>query len=102
MENLQEDSLIAQRVVYDAVQSAGGLTSAKIDKPLLSYVCGSHSRYEEALKKKREAGVEEGRQRAAKKKADAEIKELEAKHANILLTASSIERDIAELKRHSK
>ena len=102
VENLHEESLIAQRIVYDAVQSAGGLTSVKIDKPLLSYVRGSFARYDEALKRKREAGIEEDKRRASKTKADAEIKELEAKKAKMLESALIIERDIAELKRLSK
>ena len=38
VENLHEESLVAQRVVYDAIQSAGGIKSIQIDRSLLSFV----------------------------------------------------------------
>ena len=53
MENLHEQSLVAQRQVYDAVLAAGGVTAVEVDKSLLQFVRSSHSRYLECLRKKR-------------------------------------------------
>ena len=38
VENLLEESLSAQRTVYDSVQAAGGLTGVNIDKSTLQFV----------------------------------------------------------------
>lgn len=35
VENLLEESLVAQRTVYDAINAAGGVTEVKIDKSLI-------------------------------------------------------------------
>lgn len=37
VENLQEESLVAQRTVYDSVQAAGSLTLVDIDKSMLQF-----------------------------------------------------------------
>jgi hypothetical protein len=52
VENLQEQSLVAQRSVYDCIKEAGDVLSVDINKTMLQYVRGSRSRYEEALEKK--------------------------------------------------
>jgi hypothetical protein len=105
VENLHEESLVAQRTVYDAVQSAGGLSSVQIDKTLLSFVRGSHARYLQALERKRQSAVEHDKQVAIKRKADSEIKQLEIKKNKVLqsaaIEAKTIETEIAELKRKS-
>jgi hypothetical protein len=106
VENLHEESLVAQRTVYDAVQSAGGVSSIQIDKTLLSFVRGSHARYLQALERKRQSAVEHDKQVAFKRKADSEIKLLEIKKNKVLqsaaIEAKTIETEIAELKRKSK
>ena len=37
LENLQEESLVTQRTVYDSVQAAGSLTLVDIDKSMLQF-----------------------------------------------------------------
>ena len=106
VENVQNESLVAQRIVYDAVHCAGGITSVHIDKPLLSFVRGSHARYLQALEQKRQTSSAYDQQQALKRKAAAEIKQLEMKKSKVLKAAASeaktIETEIAELKKHSK
>src|SRR5215469_13715868 len=106
VENLHEESPVAQRTVYEAVQSAGGISSQQIDKDLLAYVRGSHGRYVEALDRKRKTAAEADKQAAAKRKAGAEIKQLEVKKSNIMKTATSeaqkIDSEIADLLKKSK
>jgi len=53
VENLQEESLVAQRTVYDSVQAAGSLTLVDIDKSMLQFVRRSHRMYQDALECKR-------------------------------------------------
>ena len=53
VENLHEESLVAQRQVYDAVLAAGGVAAVEIEKSMLQHVRGAHSRYQECLRKKR-------------------------------------------------
>lgn len=103
VENLHEDSLVAQRIVYDGVQSAGGVTSVNIDNAMLSYVRGSHARYQEALKRKREAESELDKQQAGQKRAAEHIKLLTAKKAKLVQDTTAethkLDMEIAELKR---
>jgi len=56
--NLLEDSLVAQRIVYDSVQDAGGITSVNIDKSMLQFMRGARSRYQDALERKRQAAYD--------------------------------------------
>ena len=49
VENLQEDSLVAQRTVYDAVKACDGMAAVDISKAMLQYVRGSNARYNDAL-----------------------------------------------------
>jgi hypothetical protein len=105
VENLQDESLVAQRIVYDAVQCAGGITSVHIDKALLSFVRGSHARYLLALDQKRQTSSEYNKQQALKRKAAAEINQLEMKKAKVLKAAASeakaTDTEISVLKKHS-
>lgn len=106
VENLHEESLVAQRVVYDAVQSAGGISSVQLEKDLLTFVRGSNSRYLEALERKRNAALETDKHLAAKKRAVSDIRALEIKKAKLVdsVTASNtevteIDNEIANLKK---
>lgn len=51
--NLREESLIAQRAIYDAIKLRGGTQNLDFDKGLLTYVRKSHQRYQEVLKNKK-------------------------------------------------
>lgn len=84
VENLHNDSLIAQRIVYDAVLAVGGVSSVKISKQMIQSVRNASSRRVEASKKR----VLEVETESRKRKLIADdIKELEAKKARIEQTA---------------
>jgi len=53
VENLHEDSLVGQSVVYDDILNAGGVMAVIINKRMLQYVRSARSRWEKALKVKR-------------------------------------------------
>jgi len=55
IENIHEDSLVAQRIVYDSVQDAGGILSVNIDKSMLQCMRGARGRYQDALELKRQS-----------------------------------------------
>jgi len=103
VENLHEDSLVAQRTVYDSLQSAVCLTSVPIDNSMLSYVRGSHARYLLAMEEKRKTMSELEKQKASKKRAADAIKDLQAKKAKLVQDASveakKMDMEIAELKK---
>ena len=62
VENLQERSFIAQRLVQDHVQSVGGVLAVSINKPLLLSAAGARQKYlsylDEQKRKKTSEGVE--------------------------------------------
>ncbi|KAH8010092.1 hypothetical protein HPB51_024767 [Rhipicephalus microplus] len=93
VENLKEDSLIAQRLVHDAVLAAGGVEKVLITDKMLQMVRNSYSVFREELqKKKAERRVESGVQKN-KKRVAALVKELEEKKRRLLsdsLTEASL------------
>jgi len=103
VENLLEESLVAQRQVYDAVLAAGGVAAVEINKSMLQFVRGSHSRYEDCLQRKRRSQDVETRKDADRKRAAEQIKQLKLKKAKIAESVAteskSIDRDIADLER---
>ena len=52
VENLKEESLIAQCRVCDSIVASGGVLNINITSGMLTYVRQSHSRYQECLKQK--------------------------------------------------
>lgn len=76
VENLQEESLVAQRTVYVSVQASGGLRGVNIDKPVLQLVRGAHRRCQETLECTQKAASEEDKKVAARRKATEEIKSM--------------------------
>ena len=54
VENLKEESLIAQRRVCGSVVASGGVLNVNITSEMLNYAREFHSRYQECLKQKRE------------------------------------------------
>ena len=101
VENMHEESIIAQRVVYDTIQAVGGVLSVDSNTSLLMSVRASRSRYEEALRKKREASAIETKKREEKKRASDHIKLLKANKAKltaaVALDLKAIDSNIAEL-----
>ena len=83
VENLKEESLIAQRRVYDSVVASGGVLNVNITSGMLTYARQSHSRYQECLKQKREKATNEEKKAKEKKRAAEQIKVLEEKRSKI-------------------
>lgn len=84
VENLLEESLIGQRVVYDAVSSAGGVEAVDIPKAMIHAVRNASAKRVEAEKKKVQ---EEDAAENKRKHIAGEIKVLEAKKARIVQTS---------------
>ena len=105
IENLAESSLVAQRMVYDSVKYAGGVSEVTIDKSMLQYVRGARSRYEQALQDAKAAEVADIAESARKRKIATEIKHLQAKKTKLANEAASavksIDEEIKELKKQT-
>lgn len=103
VENLLEESLVGQRIVYDSVQKSGGVLSVNIDKRMLQFVRAARSRWEEALKKRTTAEDNRKSAVAQKRKAAQDIKVLETKKAKLVseAAAAQIDKEIDQLK-HKK
>ena len=59
MENLQEDSLMAQQTVYDAVKDCHGMAAVDITKAVLQCIHGTMASYKDALERKRKVAAAE-------------------------------------------
>lgn len=77
VENLHEDSLIAQRTVENAIKYYGGVQNIPISQKMLLNIRGAHKRYENHLEDARKTQKESEKQRAEKRKLSSEIKKLE-------------------------
>ena len=88
VENLYEDSLVAQRMVYDAVHTAGRLATLKIDKSMLQYVWDANSIFKQALELKRNSVSEVDRQTALKRKAPEQIEGFQEKKSSLMESAA--------------
>src|SRR6266516_3466585 len=76
VENLHEESVVAQRQVYDAVHDAGGIAGINVNKSMLQFVRGARSRYEQCLELKRRDTADNVRKAADRRRAAEEIKVL--------------------------
>ena len=89
VENLKHESLIAQRVIYDAVTDAGGLIPTfNISKSMVQSMRSAYSRYKEALDEQKKKIYDRDKVMAEKKKAKIMTQELEAKKRRILTQTS--------------
>jgi len=106
VENMHEDSLIAQRTVYDAVKACGGMMSVNISRAMLQYVRGSNARYKEALERKKKEAAEETQRDAEKRRAKKDIDNLKAKRdkpaKENAVECRKIDSEIAELEKRHK
>nr|CAD7586893.1 unnamed protein product [Timema genevievae] len=84
VENLHEDSLIAQRVTYDAVAAARGLRNMTISKKMIHAVRNALGIRKEVLEKKKKIDVDSSQKR---KTASEEIRKLEVKRRTVLQKA---------------
>lgn len=102
VENLKEDSLVAQRVVHDAVLAAGGIAQVDITDRMVKTVRSAYSVYREQLQTKKRERDETTELEKKKKRAAALIKELQEKKQRLLseaqLEASILQDEINSLK----
>ena len=68
VENLKEESLIAQRRVYDSIVASGGVLNVNITSGMPTYARQSHSHYQECLEQKREKSTNEEKKGQREKK----------------------------------
>lgn len=84
VENQLAKSLVAQRQVYDAIQSLGGLDNIIIDKEMLHKARNARSLYNEALEEIRKEKQIKVNENSNKKKLIDEIDELKNKRLKVI------------------
>lgn len=99
--NLQEESLIAQRHVWSAINKVGGISNIDISKKLILNVRNARQNYEEALKLKKKLNTEHKEKLSKKKQMMDQLQQLREKKIRLMETAQievdSIEQEINEL-----
>ncbi|XP_041775449.1 uncharacterized protein LOC121595491 [Anopheles merus] len=85
--NLIDESLVAQRIVYDAILNAGGVLGVDINKSLIQYARNAHGRYVESLEQKKKERAQKDDASARKKTTNQALKELELVKSKILADA---------------
>lgn len=95
VENLHEESLIAQRKVYDAIINAGGKEQIPITQKMLISVRGARRRYEEYLEENRKNQSEKEKNATHKRKFQVEIKKLEEERKKLRMKSQAEEELIA-------
>ena len=86
---MKELTIIAQRHVYEGIIS-GGISKVDINSSMMSYVKKSHSVYMLELEKNKKHQTEVEKKRAARKRLNVDIKNLQEKKKVALSDASSI------------
>ncbi|CAN7981355.1 unnamed protein product [Ixodes pacificus] len=101
VENLKEESLIAQRVVYDGVSAMGGVAKDLTNR-MLQMVRGANAQWKEELQRKRQERLDASEAERKKKRVATLVKELQQKKQRVLneaqLQASRFEEEINSLK----
>ena len=90
VENLKKESLVARRLIHQAVRKAGGPTRVSLTKELLSYASSARSKYEQHVGdlKRRKVAKNQAVKRKAK---DKEVDELKTKWSRLETDIASIE-----------
>lgn len=84
VENLQEESLISQRIIRDEIKQVGGIHAIKITPKMIIHVKNSRKRYYDLLeKKKKEYGSDD--RKIDKRKIEKQLKELDEKKKKLTL-----------------
>ena len=97
--NLQNDSLIAQRLVYDMVRQSGGVLNVPLTKDLLNSVKLASSRRK--LKLTMNAETESKKLEASRKRKEinSQLKEVEDKRRKFLDDASALNQELDSLRK---
>ena len=91
-DNLQEESPVAPRLIYDSVNYLGEIKkidSILIDYKMLKSVKDANRHYKEALEKRKEADKKENEKRLARKTKQEMIKEIEEKKILLLVNSQN-------------
>lgn len=103
VENLMQDSLVGQRVVYDAITEAGGIKEVLIQKKMIHSFRNSSVRCKEALKEKQILHEAKRSEKKRKIENEKKVRELQAKKIKILENAQkevdSIDNEVQSLKK---
>lgn len=101
-DNMKEETVVARRIIYDAIQAHGNLNSFQVTKQMILSVRNSRSKYEEEREKKNKQEKENQQNLKRKREAENQLKELQAKKSKILDDAQreslKIEEEIATIK----
>ena len=102
-DNMKERSMVAQRVVHQAIFKAGKFTNINIDKQMLGDVRQASLRRKQYLESQKQLKTEEERLAEAKKRKASALKELQAKKKRLeeetVEAKRSIDEEIAQLRR---
>ena len=75
-ENMKDESLVAQRIVFDGIQHDGGYLKVNISQDILCYVFNSGKAYENAKEENCKRKTEAENQKVEKKTLSIELKKL--------------------------
>ena len=75
VENLQEDSIVAQRMVYEGILQEGGASKVDLNRIMLKYVKQARSKQMFALEENRKKQTEVEKRREERKRASKELSE---------------------------
>ena len=75
-ENMKNESLVAQRIVFDGIQHDGGYLKVNISQDMLCYVRNSHKAYENAKEENGKRQTEAENQKVEKQRLSIELKKL--------------------------
>ncbi|MCK5814301.1 MAG: hypothetical protein KAH03_08580, partial [Cocleimonas sp.] len=91
IDNLKKESLVARRLIHQAVRNAGGADHVPLTKELLSYASSARSKYEQYLEElKRQKETE--KQTLKRKATDKEVDELKTKRNRLQTDIVSMEK----------
>lgn len=103
VENMQEESVIAQRQIYDAVLAVGGVLNITINQKMRNYVKSSYNKYSQALKNKRQETKAISEAVKEREIAKVKIKQLEQKRKLLSdqtnFECQQLEREIFDLRK---
>ena len=81
VENLKEESLVAQRIVHDAITTAGGVCQMPVTKSMLSYAQGARQKYMAYLEAEKEKVLKQNIEQSFNSKRKHECEEAEKMEA---------------------
>lgn len=98
-DNMRDESVVARRIVYDAIAAKGGLEHVLVSKSLILKAKNAHSLYVEDMKRRRNEEADGRAELSVKRQREAEARVLQAKKAKILEDA---QREAAKLEAEIK